>query len=298
MTSLLAGFDEHDVVVDTAGEVTIHAAVAGSGPPLLLLHGYPQSSAMWHAVAPRLAEDFTVVAADLRGYGGSSRPRGGEDHAGYAKRAMAADQVALMQRLGHETFAVAGHDRGARVTHRMCRDHPERVTRAAVIDIVPTTFVFDNTDLALAKAYYHWFFLSQPPELPERLIAGDPEYYLRRCLVGWSRRPGAFTDEAFAEYLRYFADPATITATCEDYRAAISIDLEHDRADEARIRCPLLVLWGGQGVVGTLYDVLAVWREYASDPALVTGWPMECGHFMPEEEPEETYQALRKFFAA
>jgi haloacetate dehalogenase len=293
--TLLAGFEEHDVEV---GDVTIHAAVAGSGPPLLLLHGYPQTHAMWHAVAPRLAEDFTVVAADLRGYGGSSRPPGGADHAGYAKRAMAADQVALMERLGHETFAVAGHDRGARVTHRMCRDHPERVTRAAVLDIVPTTFVFDNTDLALAKAYYHWFFLSQPPELPERLIAGDPEYYLRRCLEGWSRRPGAFTEEAFAEYLRYFADPATIAATCEDYRAAISIDLEHDRADDARIRCPLLVLWGGTGVVGTLYDVLAVWREHASDPALVTGRPMDCGHFMPEEEPEETYRALREFFTA
>ena len=266
--TLLAGFDEHDVEV---GEVTIHAAVAGSGPPLLLLHGYPQTHAMWHAVAPRLAVDVTVVAAD---------------------------QVALMERLGHETFAVAGHDRGARVTHRMCRDHPERVTRAAVLDIVPTTFVFDNTDLALAKAYYHWFFLSQPPELPERLIAGDPEYYLRRCLGSWSRRPGAFAEEVFAEYLRYFADPATITATCEDYRAAISIDLEHDRADDARIRCALLVLWGGTGVVGTLYDVLAVWREAASDPALVTGRPMDCGHFMPEEEPEETYRALREFFTA
>lgn len=290
--SFFPGFASHDVDV---GEVTVHAAVGGSGPPLLLLHGYPQTHVMWHVLAPRLAADFTVVAADLRGYGSSSRPPGLRDHAGYGKRAMAADQVALMERLGHREFAVAGHDRGARVVHRMCRDHPHRVTRAAVLDIVPTLFVYDRVDRGLADAYYHWFFLSQTPELPERLIGGDPEYYLRRCLSSWSRRPGAFAEDAVAEYVRHFADPATIAATCEDYRAGASIDLEHDRVDPAPVRCPLLVLWGGEGFVGRHYDPLGVWREYVADPALVRGEALPCGHFLPEEAPEETYRALRAF---
>ncbi|HVL84838.1 MAG TPA: alpha/beta hydrolase [Pseudonocardia sp.] len=289
----LPGFTDHDVDVDG---VRIHAAVGGSGPPLLLLHGYPQTHLMWHAVAPRLAARFTVVAADLRGYGGSSRPPGGDDHAAYAKRAMAADQVGLMERLGFERFAVAGHDRGARVVHRMCRDHPGRVTRAAVLDIVPTLHVFDHTDRALATAYYHWFFLSQPPDLPERLIGGAPEYYLRRCLAGWSRRDGAFDDGVVAEYVRAFADPATIAATCEDYRAGASIDLEHDRADPRRVACPLLVLWGADGFVGRNYDVLGVWREQATDPSLVSGRGLPGGHFVPEEAPEETFGELRAFF--
>ncbi|MBA3907597.1 MAG: alpha/beta hydrolase [Pseudonocardiales bacterium] len=291
--ALFAGFASHDVDVDGVG---VHAVVGGSGPPLLLLHGYPQTHVMWHALAPWLAAEFTVVAADLRGYGNSARPAAGSDHAGYSKRAMAADQVGLMERLGHREFGVAGHDRGARVAHRMCRDHPSRITRAAVLDVVPTRFVYEQVDRALAEAYYHWFFLSQPPELPERLIGGDPEYFLRCCLSSWSRRDGAFCDEAVAEYVRHFCDPATITATCEDYRAGASIDLEHDRADPAPVRCPLLVLWGGEGFVGQHYDPLAVWRELAADPALVGGAALACGHFLPEEAPEETYRALREFF--
>jgi haloacetate dehalogenase len=291
--SAFSGFSAHDVEV---GEATIHAVVGGSGPPLLLLHGYPQTHLMWHAVAPRLAAEFTVVAADLRGYGRSSRPPVGEDHAGYGKRAMAADQVALMERLGFGRFAVAGHDRGARVVHRMCRDHPDRLTRAAVLDIVPTLHVYDHVDRGLAEAYYHWFFLSRPPELPERLIGADPQYYLRRCLSSWSRRGGAFSEEVVAEYTRYFTDPATIAATCEDYRAGASVDLDHDR-EPTRVRCPLLVLWGGDGFVGQHYDVLDVWRAHAADPALVQGEALPCGHFLPEEVPEETYRALRAFFS-
>ena len=291
----LPGFATRDVDV---GEVTVHAAVGGSGPPLLLLHGYPQTHLMWRATAPALAEEFTVVAADLRGYGRSSRPPAGDDHAGYSKRAMAADQVALMARLGHDRFAVAGHDRGARVAHRMCRDHPERVTRAAVLDIVPTRHVFEHVDRDLATAYYHWFFLSQPADLPERLIGADPGFYLRRCLASWSRHDGAFDDEAVAEYERCFADPATIAATCEDYRAGASIDLEHDRADGASVRSPLLVLWGADGFVGQRYDVLEIWRAHVADPGLVSGGPVPGGHFVPEEAPDETLAALREFFRA
>ncbi len=290
---MFEGFETHTVEV---GEVALRVRVGGSGPPLLLLHGYPQTSAMWHRVAPRLADEFTVVAPDLRGYGGSSRPAAGADSAAYAKRVMAADQIALMERLGFAEFAVAGHDRGARVAHRMCRDHPERVSRAAVLDIVPTLVVFDRVDRAVAIAYYHWFFLSQPPDLPERLIGGDPEYYLRRCLASWSRLPGAFAEEAVAEYLQSFRDAASIAATCADYRAAAGIDLEHDRDDPSLVRCPLLVLWGRDGFVGTLYDPLAIWREAAADPALVEGQALPGGHFLAEEAPAETVAALSGFF--
>jgi haloacetate dehalogenase len=292
--SLFDGFEARTVDL---GEVTLRVRIGGSGPALLLLHGYPQTSAMWHRVAPRLAEEFTVVAADLRGYGGSSRPAAGPDSAAYAKRAMADEQVALMERLGFAEFAAAGHDRGARVVHRMCRDHPHRVTRAAVLAIVPTLFVFDRVDRALATAYYHWFFLSQPPDLPERLIGGDPEYYLRRCLAMWSRVPDAFAAEAVAEYLACFRDPASIAATCADYRAGAGIDLAHDRDDPSRVRCPLLVLWGADGFVGTTYDVLAIWRAASADPTLVEGRALPGGHFVPEEAPQETVAALRAFFA-
>jgi haloacetate dehalogenase len=291
----LPGFTARDVEVGDG--VTIRAAVGGSGPPVLLLHGYPQTHLMWHAVAPALAEDHTVVAADLRGYGASSRPPGGPDHAGYAKRAMAADQVALMERLGFDRFAVAGHDRGARVTHRMCRDHPDRVTRAAVIDIVPTLFVYDHVDRALAEAYSHWFLLSQPDDLPERYLGADPGFHLRRCLRAWSRVEGAFDEDVVAEYVRAFSDPAVIHATCEDYRAGASIDLEHDRDDLSRVACPLLVLWGAEGFVGVHYDVLAIWREAAAEPGLVSGYALPGGHFGPEEAPEATLAALRGFLA-
>ncbi|MFI0358012.1 alpha/beta fold hydrolase [Actinomadura sp. 9N407] len=289
---MLGGFDIRDVTVDG---VAVHALVGGAGPPVLLLHGYPQTHAMWHRVAPALARDHTVVAADLRGYGDSAKPAGGPDHAEYSKRAMAADQVGLMDMLGYERFAVVGHDRGARVAHRMCLDHPERVTRAAMLDIVPTRHIFANVDRDLAHGYYHWFFLAQAPDLPERLIGADPEYYLRRKLAQWSADTASFAPEAVAEYVRCFSDPATIHASCEDYRAAATIDLEHDDADAAagrRVECPVLALWGSRGFVGGHYDVVAVWRDYAAD---VQGTSVDSGHFPAEEAPDATTRALTDF---
>lgn len=280
--------------IETAG-ATIHLVHGGSGPPLLLLHGYPQTHAMWHEVAPRLAERFTVVVPDLRGYGDSSKPTSDASHSAYSKRAMAADQVEVMRALGFDSFAVAGHDRGGRVAHRMALDHADRVVRLAVLDIVPTHKVFATVNKEVATAYYHWFFLIQPFDLPETLIGANPEYYLRKKLGQWSGSQAGFTEEATAEYLRCFANPETIHASCEDYRAAASIDLEHDEADMARkIACPLLVLWGGRGLVGRAYDVLATWRERA---AKVEGRALPCGHFLPEEAPDETYRALAAFFA-
>lgn len=276
----------------------IHLRTHGQGPPLLLLHGYPQTSAIWHRVAPALAERFTVLCADLRGYGDSAKPDGGPDHAAYAKRAMAQDMVEVMAALGHDRFAVAGHDRGGRVTHRLCLDHPDRVVRAAVLDIVPTRTLFAATDQALATGYYHWFFLSQAAPLPERLIGADPLFYLHSKLGQWSggKDVGWVDPPALAEYERCFADPATIHASCEDYRAAATIDLAHDAADaERRIACPLLVLWGERGLMHRSFDVLATWREKAS--GTVQGHALPCGHYLPEECPEATLGALQAFFA-
>jgi haloacetate dehalogenase len=288
---MFEGFERRSIAV-TGAEINL--VMGGAGPPLLLLHGYPQTCAMWHKIAPRLAEDFTVVAADLRGYGGSSKPASDETHAAYSKRATAQDQVEVMAELGFGRFHVAGHDRGGRVAHRMALDHASSVTRLAVLDIAPTHKVFATTDKAMATAYYHWFFLIQPDGLPEHMIGKDPEYYLRRKLGHWGRDASAFTDEAVDEYVRCFSDPATIHASCEDYRAAASIDLEHDEADmDTKIQCPLLVLWGAKGFVAKAYDVLDVWRERAAD---VRGEALDCGHFLPEEKPDETYAALRAFF--
>jgi haloacetate dehalogenase len=275
-----------------AGEVTIALEMGGDGPPLLLLHGYPQTRACWHRVAPALAERFTVVAADLRGYGDSSKPPGGGDHAAYSKRTMAADMLAVMRALGHERFGVAGHDRGGRVAHRMARDHPDVVERAAVLDIVPTLTLFESTDQAFATVYYHWFFLIQPDGLPETMIGHDPEWFLRETVRRWSGSALPVAEEALEEYVRCFRDPAAIHASCEDYRAAASIDLEHDRADDRLIECPLLVLWGEQGRIHKLYDVLETWRAVASD---ASGRALPCGHFVPEECPEETTEELLRF---
>ncbi len=281
--------------VTTSG-AEIHAVVGGDGPPVLVLHGFPQSHVMWHRIAPALAERFTVVCADLRGYGDSARPPGDPAHETYSKRAMAQDQVELMAAIGFDTFALAGHDRGARVAHRLALDHPDRVERLALLDIVPTLTLFETVDQQVATLYYHWFFLIQPDGLPEHLIGLDPEGYLRHKLAAWSRTPDAFTDEAMALYLRTFRDPAAIHAMCEDYRAAASIDLEHDRADRAaRIACPLLVLWGRYGAMERCYDVLATWREKADD---VRGRALHCGHFLPEEAPDETLAGLLPFLEA
>lgn len=288
---MLSSFEQRKI--DTGG-ATINLRIGGAGPPLLLLHGYPQTHVMWHRIAPALAAEFTVVLSDLRGYGDSSKPPGGDDHAAYSKREMARDQVEVMQALGHERFFVAGHDRGARVVHRMALDWPDRVRRAAVLDIAPTLTMYERTDMAFASSYYHWFFLIQPADLPERLIGADPDFYLEKKIGAWSRKTGCFAADALAEYKRCFRNPATIRATCEDYRAAAGIDLVHDRADSGRrVDCPLLVLWGDRGVVGRTYDVLSVWRERASD---VRGRGIDCGHFLAEEAPDETLSELRTFF--
>ena len=266
----------------------------GDGPPVLLLHGYPQTHAMWHLVAPILAEEFTVVATDLRGYGDSSKPFGEEDHSTYSKRAMAEDQAAVMDSLGFDSFAVVGHDRGARVGHRMALDYPDSVTKLAVLDIVPTHHVFGTVGKELATAYYHWFFFIQPYDLPETLIGAEPSYFLRKKLGGWGTSLETFAPEALSEYERCF-DAATIHASCEDYRASASIDLVHDDADlnEGRkVECTLLALWGGRGVMERIYDVEAVWQEYASN---ARGKPLDAGHFLAEERPEETAQELTTF---
>ena len=277
-----------------AGDVEINLVRSGEGPPVLLLHGYPQTHAMWHVVAPALAERFTVVAADLRGYGDSSKPFGSEDHTTYSKRAMAADGVRVMGSLGFESFAAVGHDRGGRVAHRMALDHPDRITKVAVLDIVPTRHVYATVGRDLATAYYHWFFFIQPYDLPETLIGADPRYYLRKKLGGWGTSLDTFAPEALAEYERCF-DEATIHASCEDYRAAASIDLVHDDADTdagRKVECPLLALWGGRGVMERIYNVREVWRGYARD---VEGKPLDGGHFLAEECPEETIGELRAF---
>ncbi|MEW6123784.1 MAG: alpha/beta hydrolase [Pseudomonadota bacterium] len=290
---LMEGFRLLDI---EAGGLTLRAATAGEGPPLLLLHGHPQTHVTWRKIAPALARDFTVVAPDLRGYGDSAKPEGGPDHIAYSKRAMAADQVALMARLGFPRFAVVGHDRGGRVAHRMALDHPDAVSRLCVMDIAPTATMYERTDKAFATRYFWWFFLIQPHPLPEHLIGADPEYFLRHHLTGQSRTPGATEPEAFAEYLRCYLDPATRHAICEDYRAAAGIDLVHDAADrDARVTAPLLALWGARGVVGELYDVLDTWREKALH---VSGHALDCGHLLQEERPLETLLALRAFLRA
>jgi haloacetate dehalogenase len=292
--AMFEGFEIRDV--RTAGTI-IHARIGGSGPPLLLLHGYPQTHVMWHRVAPALGARFTVVCADLRGYGDSGKPDSDPEHRVYSKRATAGDMVELMAALGYERFRLAGHDRGGRVAHRLALDHPERVASLAVLDIVPTRTIFRTADQAIATAYFHWFFLIQPYDLPERLIGGDPTYWLHRMLGAWSSRGlPAFAPEALAEYERCFADPKVIHGSCEDYRAAASIDLRHDEADlDKRIQCPVLALWGRHGLMERHFDVLATWRERSAGP--VSGHALDCGHFLAEERPVETAEALLEFFA-
>jgi haloacetate dehalogenase len=268
----------------------------GEGEPVLLLHGYPQTHVMWHLVAPRLAERFTVVLPDLRGYGDSSKPPGDPEHETYSKRALALDAVELMTALGHDRFAVVGHDRGARVGHRLALDHPGRVSRLALLDIVPTRAVFEGVDRRVALGTYHWFFLAQPYDLPERLIGADPSFWLRWHLRSWSGGTDLFfAPEAVAEYERCFADPECIHATCEDYRAGAAIDLRHDEADlEQRVGCPVLVLWGERSGTTPTFNVLGEWRERATS---VDGRPLPCGHFLAEELPEDVTRELLSFLA-
>ncbi len=285
-----------------SGGIQIAYRIGGTGQPLLLLHGYPQTHVMWARVAPQLATRFTVVMSDLRGYGDSDKPQSDSRHETYSFRAMAEDQVGLMDALGYKQFAVAGHDRGARVTHRMCLDHTQRVTRAAVLDIAPTLTMYERTDMAFALGYYEWFLLPQPVPFPERLIGADPEFYLQYELLGWSQNREAeiastFDPECLAEYKRCFCDPQTIHATCEDYRAGASIDLAHDRADRnagRKIQCPLLVLWGAANAVLQTYDMLNVWQ--AVSDSTVEGRVLPCGHYLAEEAPQEVAKAFEAFF--
>jgi haloacetate dehalogenase len=288
-----------------AGDVELFARIGGdpAKPPLLLLHGFPQTHAIWQRVAQQLAADFSLVIPDLRGYGDSTKPGPSTpeaDHALYSKRAMAADMAALMRNLGHERFAVAGHDRGGRVAHRLALDHVERVERLVLIDIVPTLDMYDMTEMRFATFYYHWFFLIQPAPLPERMIGGDPSFYLRWSLGGWgSKSLRHIEPEAMAEYERCFCRADAIHAACEDYRASATIDLEHDRASRAagaKIACDTLVLWGQHGVIGALYAPLVLWRAQCA--GRLEGKAMPAGHFIPEELPDETARRLRDFFLA
>jgi haloacetate dehalogenase len=286
---MFEGFEQAQIDGDGA---SIRVRYGGSGPPLLLLHGNPQTHVMWHLIAPRLAEDFTVVAPDLRGYGDSSKPETTPDHAPYSKRAMARDQVMVMRALGFESFNVCGHDRGARCAYRMALDHPERVLKLAVLDIVPTWEALSRADMAFGLGYWHWFFLAQPYDLPETLLSADPSRLLLRD------RPNIFAPKAYEEYLRCLRDPRTIHAICEDYRAASTLDFAHDEEDRRagrRIEGSVLALWGRRGRLEEWYDVLDVWREWADD---ARGRGLDCGHFLPEEAPDETYTELRAFFAS
>ena len=277
---LMPGFRWQDIDADG---VRIRAAVGGAGPPLLLLHGHPQTHLTWHKVVPALANRFTVIATDLRGYGDSEKLPGDAAHANYSKRAMAADQVAAMAALGFDRFDVVAHDRGARVAHRMALDHPDRIARLVLLDIAPTATMYAQTNREFATRYFWWFFLIQPFDLPERMIAADPDHFLDRHLAGQIKVEGALDPRVVAEYRRCYRDPATRHAICEDYRAAASIDLDHDAADgERRIEAPLLLLWGENGTVGTLFDVMESWRLKARD---VRGRALPCGHSPQEEVP-------------
>ena len=280
---LLPGFQTRRIATSGA---EINVGIAGSGSPLLLLHGFPESHVSWHKIAPRLAERFTVVVPDLRGYGDSSKPPDGENHANYSKRAMVLDQIEMMRTLGFDRFAVAGHDRGGRVAWRLAVEHPDVATKVAVLDIVPDHY--SSVTRELATAYFHWFFLIQPAPFPEQLIAGNPEAFLRRFLPGPYIAP-----EAFAEYLRCFRNPMTVHAACEDYRAGATIDLVHAQETRGRrLKCPLLVLWGERSTIARLYDVRKVWSEQASD---IRGKAMPAGHHLAEELPEQTLAELLAF---
>jgi haloacetate dehalogenase len=281
--------------ISTRG-ATIAVATSGKGPPLLLLHGYPETHLCWRRVAPALSEEFTVVCPDLRGYGDSSKPEGAADHSNYSKRAMAMDMVEVMAALGHRDFLLAGHDRGGRVGYRLALDHPAVVRRLALLDIVSTKAVYEQGGMALATAYFHWYFLIQRRPLPETLIGHDPALWLGAAFGGLSRNAAVFGDATVAEYLRTFGTPEGVHATCEDYRAGATVDLADDRADVAagrKITCPTLILWGTHGVVGRIFQPLETWRDLVAVPS---GEAIDCGHFIPEESPSETLRALREFF--
>lgn len=286
------------LLIDSDAGVQIHARVFGEGPPLLLLHGHPQTHAIWHRVAPTLAANFTLVIADLRGYGDSSKPQGDADHGNYSKRTMALDMLRVMQALGHERFAVLAHDRGARVAHRLAVDHPAAVSRLVTLDIAPTLAMYEQTSQAFARAYWHWFFLIQAAPLPERLIEADPAAYIRDVMGRRHAGLAPFDPRALAEYMRAMALPGAAHGLCEDYRASASIDLAHEQADRDaghKMSQPLLALWGAEGVAQRCFDTLAEWHRVASD---VRGQALPCGHYIPEEAPDELLAQVLPFLKA
>ena len=285
---------ERKVIATTGAKINL--VCGGKGAPLLLLHGHPQTYMMWHKMAPRLSEFFTLIIPDLRGYGDSSKPVSDEDHLPYSKRAMALDQIEMMEELGYSNFFVAGHDRGARVTHRLLLDYPTYVNKAAVIDIAPTLTMYREANEGFAKAYYHWFFLIQPEPLPEKLIGSNPDFYLKFKLSNASAGMKPFSRKALEEYLRCYRNPQTLHAICEDYRASNTIDLVHDEEDLKRmVECPLLVLWAENGVVEKYFDVLVEWRKRALD---IRGKALPGGHYLAEELPELMCQEFIEFFSS
>jgi len=293
-TTFFPGFAHRRVATSDA---EIELVAGGSGPPLLLVHGYPQTKVLWRKMAPLLAGRFTLVIPDLRGYGASSKPATDTGHSVYSKRAMALDMVEVMAALGHERFLVCGHDRGARVSYRLALDHPEKVVKLAVLDIVPTLEQFERMGMSGGLGSFHWYFLAQPAPFPETLIGKDPDYFMRHMMAKWYGSPAAMEDAAMDHYLAAFRDPAVIHATCEDYRAGATIDCELDRIDREsgrRITCPLLALWGDRGMPHKRADVLDIWRLWADD---ARGEGLACGHFLPEEAPEATAERLVAFFA-
>ena len=296
MALVFPGFENRTATVTSEdGPIDIAYQIGGTGPALLLLHGFPQTKAIWHEVAPELARSFTVIAADLRGYGQSSKPHGKSDHSSYSKRSMAADQHALMQTLGHEEFFLLGHDRGGRVSHRLAMDFPKSVKKLMVLDISPTLTMYENTSMEFAKGYWHWFFLIQPEPVPETMIGANPEYWLKNHM-GRHAGTGIFSPDRWAEYLIGASKPDGMHAMCEDYRAAASIDLVHDRADRdqgKRLQIPLRVLWGEHGLVNKCFAPIEDWMRVAID---VTGMAVPCGHYIPEELPEAVIAESKRFF--
>jgi haloacetate dehalogenase len=291
---VLEGFTKTEIETSGARIVTVHG---GKGPPLLLLHGNPFTHLSWHKFIDRLAQEFTVVATDLRGYGDSSKPPSQPDHANYSFRAMALDNVEVMKSLGFDRFMVAGHDRGARVTHRMCLDHPEKVIRASIHDIIPQHYLFNNVTQAWATGAYHWFFMIQPAPMPETLMSADPDFFITKKLSKTAQGLSFFGKEALAEYMRCFRNPETVRGMCEDYRACASVDLAMDTQDMAagrKVTLPVQLLWGASGAVGRQNKPAEVWKAYATDIRDAQALP--CGHYLSEEAPEETYSAMRGFF--
>ncbi len=289
---MFQGFEEFQLDVNGT---TINLVKGGSGTPMLMLHGYPQTHAMWNKIAPRLSKDFTVVCPDLRGYGDSAKVEGDPEHMNYSKRVMAQDQVDVMKQLGYEKFFLVGHDRGGRVSHRLTKDHPDSVLKLVTLDIIPTRTMFQIVNKDFATNTYHWFFLIQPFDFPEKVIGADPEFYAGRGFNRVKEADTVFTPEALADYLRCFNNPGTIHAVCEDYRAGASIDLVHDDADfDQKINCPMLAMWSSTGYVGRTQDVLKVWQDYATD---VRGQSLTCGHYIAEEMPDEAYAAIKGFLS-